>query len=473
MNDVDADIMAEPQLVALLHSAGFEQSVASAWAAAAPHLSGNWDRDVAAFSRYWSLGADLLARLPSKPARDRQAGDAGEAVKQQARAARYRFLGAHVGSLYARLTGDRTKFLRIETLAPAAAALVPGLVPTEKIVAAESALPQSAKDGHEIDQGILFNQILADEQSGRHLCHAMLLPRPESIEALARLERDGALDLGATKVTRRGKAVLLQLENPRFLNAEDDNTLAALEIGVDVCTLDPASGVAVLRGGHIPSGKYAGRRIFNAGINLTHLYHGRIPFLWYLRRDLGFVSKLTRGVAKTYVSPDEVSGDSTEKLWICAVEGFAIGGGCQILLAGDYTIAERSSYMTLPARKEGIIPGMANLRLARFVGDRIARQAVMYERRIDCDSPEGRLIVDELVEPGGMEAAIDHVVARLTGSGLVSAASNRRAFRVALEPFDLFRRYAAVYAREQAFCHFSPALIANLETYWNAQNRRI
>jgi len=35
----------------------------------------------------------------------------------------------------------------------------------------------------------------------------------------------------------------------------------------------------------------------------------------------------------------------------------------------------------------------------------------------------------------------------------------------------LFRRYIAVYAREQAHCHFSPALIANLEQHWNAQNR--
>jgi thioesterase DpgC len=69
-----------------------------------------------------------------------------------------------------------------------------------------------------------------------------------------------------------------------------------------------------------------------------------------------------------------------------AVETFAIGGGCQILLATDFNIAARDAYMTLPARKEGIIPAMANLRMARFVGDRIARQAIMYERRIDCDS---------------------------------------------------------------------------------------
>jgi thioesterase DpgC len=30
----------------------------------------------------------------------------------------------------------------------------------------------------------------------------------------------------------------------------------------------------------------------------------------------------------------------------------------------------------------------------------------------------------------------------------------------------------AVYAREQAYCHFSPALIANLEQYWSAQTRK-
>ena len=68
--------------------------------------------------------------------------------------------------------------------------------------------------------------------------------------------------------------------------------------------------------------------------------------------------------------------------------------------------------------------------------------------------------------------AIDRVVEALTNSGAVGAIGNRRAFRVAEEPLDMFRRYCAVYAREQAQCHFSPALIANLERYWDAQNRR-
>jgi (3,5-dihydroxyphenyl)acetyl-CoA 1,2-dioxygenase len=433
---------------------------------------GDFASDAAAFSAYWLQANARLRRLPPKAERDPAATDVAEIIKQAARDARFVFLRRHARTLYDRLTDSRRKFVRIEKLVYDAAELVPGLVPTRAEVAAEAALRQSEKDGCEIDQGILCNQILADPEAGMHLCHAMLLPREESAEALAKFLRDGRLDLGAAKVERRGKAAVLLLANPRFLNSEDNATQIATEIGADVCILDPQSKVAVLRGDVVPEGKYAGRRVFNAGINLTHLYYGKIPFLWFLIRDLGFVNKMTRGLALTKVPPDEVSGDSIEKIWISAVETFAIGGGCQILLATDFNIAARDAYMTLPARKEGIIPAMANLRLARFVGDRLARQAIMYERRFECDSEEGRLICDEVVAPEDIEAAIDRVAERITGSGAVGAIGNRRALRFSVEPLDMFRRYAALYAREQAYCHFSPALIDNLEHYWNAQNKK-
>jgi thioesterase DpgC len=81
--------------------------------------------------------------------------------------------------------------------------------------------------------------------------------------------------------------------------------------------------------------------------------------------------------------------------------------------------------------------------------------------------------IDEIVPPGEMDAALDRTIASFTDSGVVSAAGNRRAFRVTQEPLDTFRRYMAVYAREQAYCHFSPALIGNLERHWNAQQRKV
>ena len=434
--------------------------------------NGDYEADAAAFSAFWRNTRERLGRLPPKPQRDAGAVEAAEALKQAGRDARFTFLRTHARTLYDRLTDGRRKFVRIERLAYDAADAVPGLVPTRAEISAESDLRQSEKEGLEIDQGILFNQFLADPACGLHLCHTMLLPREESAEALAKFLRDGRLDLGAAKVERQGKAAVLLLSNPRFLNSEDVSTQSATEIGADVCILDPQSQVAVLRGDVVPTGKYAGRHVYNSGINLTHLYHGRIPFLWFLIRDTGFVNKIVRGVARPDVTPDEVMGDTIEKLWISAVDTFAIGGGCQILLATDFNIAARDAYMTLPARREGIIPAMANLRLARFVGDRMARQAIMYERRFDCDSEEGRLICDEVVDPDAIDRTIDQVVDRLTGSGVVGAIGNRRALRLAAEPLDLFRRYTALYAREQAYCHFSPALISNLEHYWNAQNRR-
>src|SRR5262249_23158433 len=161
-----------------------------------------------------------------------------------------------------------------------------------------------------------------------------------------------------------------------------------------------------------------------------------------------------RGIARPDVSPDDLMGSTTEKPWIAAVDAFAIGGGCQHLLVMDYVLAESGAYLTLPARKEGIIPGMANLRMPRFVSGRLARQAIMYGRRFDCDTPEGRLICDEIAAAGQLDEALSHVIDGLTNSGLVSAVGNRRQIRIGQEPLDLFRRYVALYAKEQAYCHF-------------------
>jgi len=372
-------------------------------------------------------------------------------------------------AVYDRLTAGRSRFLRLDELCARAAEDFPGFLPSKSKIEAEAGRALKDKQRLEVDQGLFLSQVLADPAAGAHLCHAMLLPHPGSSARLAEYERRGELDLGGASLGRRGKAAVLTMKNPGFLNAEDESTLEGMEQAVDVALLDPKTEVCVLRGAAVAHPKYSGRRIFGAGINLTHLYQGKIRYLWYLIRDLGFVNKFYRGLAFPDVSPEV---DSKEKLWIAAVEGFAIGGHCQILLTMDYTLAAHDAYLTLPARKEGIVPGAANLRLPRFVGDRIARQAVMAERRIDCASPEGRMICDEVVASAEMDHAIDRVVERLTGSGVVSAAGNRRAFRAGEEPLDVFRRYMAVYAREQAQCHFSPALIANLERNWNAATRR-
>jgi (3,5-dihydroxyphenyl)acetyl-CoA 1,2-dioxygenase len=447
-----------------------EAASVQVWAAGTPALGGDYERDAEQHSAFWLRGLELLAALAPKPGRTQTAQALAEHILDLSRNVRVRFLARHGSTLYRRLTDNLSSPRRVEDLAYSAAAAVPGLAPSRELVAAEGRLAQKDKDGHEIDQGLLFNRFLGERDTGLHLCQAMLRPREEALAALDRLRRDGRVDLGKALVERRGKSSVVLLRNPRSLNAEDDTTIDAVETAVDLALLEPETAICVLRGDEIKGGKYDGRNIFCTGINLTRLYRGQIPYLWYLVRDLGFVSKIFRGLA---VVPDcdEIFGTTLEKPWVAVVEKFAVGGGCQYLLVMDYVLAASDAYMTLPARKEGIIPAAANLRLPRFVSDRVARQAVMYDRRIDCSSPEGRLICDEVVPPAQIDTALAVVVERLASPGVVNSAANRRAFRIGQEPLDLFRAYMAVYARDQALCHFSPALISNLERHWNAQQR--
>ncbi len=453
-----------------LRAAGLPEETLERWRRSLPTEAGELAPDARRYGDFWRETASLLARLPAKPQRNAEEQVLARSLTNLGREARERFLKTHARSAYDQLTASCSRALRVDELCYAAAEAFPGLVPRHTEVEAQSRLPQRDKEAIEIDQGVFLSHVLADPMAGEHLVHAMLLPRKEALDALPEFMRAGAAEFAGARIERRGKAAVVLMRNPKFLNAEDDSTLDGLETAVDLALLDSSSPLCVIRGDRVPHPKYGGAAVFGAGINLTHIYQGKIPYLWYLRRDLGFVNKLYRGLASE--ASRELTGETQEKLWIAAVERFAIGGHCQILLAVDYILAASGAYLSLPARKEGIIPGAANLRLPRFVGDRLARQAILHDRRFDCDSPEGRMLCDRVVPADQVDAAVDETVEALSSSGVVSAAGNRRALRVGQEPVDLFRRYMAVYAREQALCHFSPALIANLERHWDAMNRR-
>lgn len=387
-------------------------------------------------------------------------------------AARHEHLRNNVESIYFDLTDGLRRQLRVSELVYAAAERFPGLLPTRAAIDAERELCQKDKQGLEIEQGVFVAHVLAHPRTGWHLMHSMSQPRPEALRCLDDFRRVGSIDLGPIRVDRHANVGSVTIQNHAFLNSEDDVSTAAFETAVDLVLLDDDIQIGVLRGAPATHPKYAGRRILGSGINLTHLYYGKISLVEFmLERELGAVSKLYRGhsVGKF----DDVEMEIRhEKPWIAAVESFAIGGACQWLLVMDRVIAEPGSYFNLPARKEGIIPGCANLRLPRLVGDRVARQAIFFDRAFTADSPEGRLMVDEVVADG-MEEAIERSAAVLTSAGITSLLANRKQLRVAQEPLDVFRRYMSNYAREQAQCLYSPALIDNLERNWQAKTRAL
>jgi thioesterase DpgC len=429
-----------------------------------PVLGTSLERDAEAASKYI---AEVDASLKSKAAGETDV----TALKTRMFRFKERFFRRHAVAIYDRVTAQGSRFLRVSELLMAAAGQYPALLPTREVIDAERALKeQSAKEGRELHQGLFIGQVLADERSGMHLIHAMLR---EALDRLAEFRKTGFIDLGEATAQRKGNVGHVTLTNTKFLNAEDDRATAALEIAADLVLLDDAIQVCVLRGGPVQHHKYKDRRVFNSGINLTHLYCGQISFANFMvERELGLLHKIIRGhwLSESY---DEQYEDYAEKPWIAAVEAHAIGGGCQLLCAMDRVIAEAGSYFNLPASKEGFIPGAANLRLPRLAGIKLSREGIFYERVFHAETPEGRLICDQVVQASEMDAAIERNARQLMAAGFTSAIWNRRALRVGEEPLTLFRRYYATYARGQSACMYDAKLIENLKHSWKPDSRRM
>jgi thioesterase DpgC len=434
-------------------------------APAEPVFGASLARDAEVAAKYFTEIESLLqAGKPTETA----------ALRAQALGVKEKFFRRHAAALYDEATDHGARFLRVGELLMAVASRYPALLPGREQIDAERALmQQSAKLGRELEQGLFVAQVLADERCGMHLIHAMLRPKREALERIAAFRQTGVIDLGEAKAERQGTADYVKLLNTKLLKAEDARATTPLETAVDLVLLDDTIEVGVLRGGTVQHPKYKDRRIFNAGINLTHLYYGQISFVhFFIERELGLLHKIYRGHWRSE-SYEEQYEDYVEKPWIAAVEAFAIGGGCQLLCIMDRVLAEEGAYFNLPASKEGFIPGAANLRFPRLVGGKLAREGIFFERVFHADTPEGRRICDEVVPAAGMDAAIEANAAQLTRAGMTSAVSNRKALRVAEEPLTIFRRYMATYARQQSRCLYDQKLIDNLEHSWKPNTRRM
>ena len=398
-----------------------------------------------------------LERLPEPVRRTPEQREAAAAVHATARRVRGAFLQRHAAAVYAELTGDLTRPLGVAELCAAAADAFPGLVPGPDALAAERARAQAAKEGWEVDQGLLVSALLRLPREGAHLLDAMRRPTTRALGQLEDYLGAGEADLGSVRLHRRDGIAHLTMCRDDCLNAEDERQVDDMETAVDLALLDPAVEVLVLRGAAMSHPRYRGRRVFSAGINLKALHAGGIGLLdFLLRREMGYIAKLTRGLSDGGGWWEQPGG----KPWLAVVDAFAIGGGCQLLLAADHVIAASDAYLSLPAAQEGIVPGAGNLRLTRHGGARLARQIILLGRQIRVIEPGGRLFVDEVYDPGdGLDAAVPRCADRLRGDAV---AANRRMLVEAEESQEAFRVYMAEFALQQARRIYSADVIGKV-----------
>ncbi|MCE0537833.1 enoyl-CoA hydratase/isomerase family protein [Kineosporia rhizophila] len=355
------------------------------------------------------------------------------------------FARSFVEPVYEELTQGYVRSLRLDELLFEASQVFPGLVPDASSHAADPA-------GAELDQAIFLREVLRSPRAGRHLLRSLQAPSPRALMLQQEFENNGRVELASVTLERRDGVGYLTFSAGDRLNAEDEQQVVDFETAVDLVLLDDQIRVGVLRGGVMTHPRYQGRRVFSAGINLKALNAGRITLAGFLlRRELGPLRKLMAGL--------QLGGVTREKPWIAAVDGFAIGGGMQILLTVDHVIAESGAYASLPAAKEGIVPGVAALRLPKVGGPRLARQVILAGRRIEATEPAAAVIFDEVVEPSAMDEAIARAVSRLAAPAVVA---NRRMLGLAIEPEDEFRLFMAEFAYEQAQRIHAPDVLAKV-----------
>jgi thioesterase DpgC len=414
-----------------------------------------------ALSQACERAEKAIASLPEPGQRSPSQHATADAAHDAARAARCLFMDIQAEAVYDELTDGRARYLRLPELVETAAIAFPGLVPTAGQMAAEWARPQARKEGREIDQGIFLRGVLRSPLAGPHLLDAMLRPTPRALRLLPEFSRTGAADLGSVRIERRDGAARLTMCRDDCLNAEDNQQVEDMETAVDLALLDPGVQVGLLRGGEMSHPRYRGRRVFSAGINLMALHAGGISLVdFLLRRELGYIHKLVRGVLAE--DGPRWQFPTCAKPWVAAVDGFAIGGGMQLLLVFDHVIAARDAYLSLPAAQEGIVPGAANFRLTRCTGPRLSRQVILEGRRIWASEPAAGLLVDEVVEPPDMEEAIEESLDRLQSPAV---AANRRMLILAEEPLDEFRRYMAEFSVQQALRLYGEDVISKVSRF--------
>jgi enoyl-CoA hydratase len=187
-----------------------------------------------------------------------------------------------------------------------------------------------------------------------------------------------------------GQAAWITLNRPEVLNAQSDELRAEVTQALERAGLDDAVHVVVLTG--------AGDKAFSAGADISQ-FPSRYP-----------VDVIT---AKARRRPYETIREMPKPV-IAAVNGLALGGGCELVLACDIVIAADTAKFGQPEIRVGVIPGCGGTQvLPRLMGEKRAKEFIFTGRMMDADEALGYGIVNRVVPQAELREATEKFVADL------------------------------------------------------------
>jgi enoyl-CoA hydratase len=119
--------------------------------------------------------------------------------------------------------------------------------------------------------------------------------------------------------------------------------------------------------------------------------------------------------------------ETSSKIWIAAVNGFAFGGGCELALACDFIYASDKAQFGQPEVKLGVIPGFGGTqRLARRVGVAKAKELCVTGDSVKADEALRIGLVDAVVPAGELKAKARDTAAKIAKNGPLAVAAAKR-----------------------------------------------
>ena len=117
---------------------------------------------------------------------------------------------------------------------------------------------------------------------------------------------------------------------------------------------------------------------------------------------------------------------------VAVVDGYALGGGCELALACDLRVTTPRAKWGLPEVRLGLVPSGGGLwRLPRLVGWDVATDLILTGRRIDGEEAHRLRLASRLAEPEGLDQAVDDLLGELTAPAPGAQRLAKEAMRVA------------------------------------------
>jgi enoyl-CoA hydratase len=200
---------------------------------------------------------------------------------------------------------------------------------------------------------------------------------------------------------------LLTLNRPEKRNALDPKTWEEIHKAVKQCRADQQVKVLIITG--------AGGKAFASGADIGALRQ---------RKTLETLESISQDVLNDI--------ENLSKPVIAAIDGFALGGGCELAMACDIRIATQRSKLGQPEVNLGLIPGAGGTqRLQRLVGIGKAKELIFTGDIIDAQEAKAIGLVNQVVEnPDDLLPKAREMAQKICAKGPIAVAMSKAAINV-------------------------------------------